>query len=187
MTALTAISDVALITLGGPGMVGVQDVLGRTVRTAAALRADVLLISQSSSQNDVCLVIASSYAKATVEALRHEFAHDLAHESAEHITVDPTVAIVAVVGSHVRGRSRFVSRTFRALDSHDVGVVAIAQGSTECSMSFVVAKDDMKAALLCIHREFQLGNPSNESAAEAESYLVPCVSSQDSRLLDHKL
>ncbi|MGA9388915.1 MAG: aspartate kinase [Candidatus Sulfotelmatobacter sp.] len=187
MTALTAISDVALITLGGPGMVGVQDVLGRTVRTAAALRADVLLISQSSSQNDVCLVIASSYAKATVEALRHEFAHDLAHESAEHITVDPTVAIVAVVGSHVRGRSRFVGRTFRALDSHDVGVIAIAQGSTECSLSFVVAKEDMKAALLCIHREFQLGNPSNESAAEAESYLVPCVSAEDSRLLDHKL
>jgi hypothetical protein len=45
----------------------------------------------------------------------------------------------------------------------------------------------MKAALLCIHREFQLGNPSNEPVAETESYLVPCVSSPDSRLLDHKL
>jgi aspartate kinase len=187
MTALTAISDVAMITVGGPGMAGVQDVLGRTARTAAALRADVLLISQSSSQNDVCLVIAASHAKATVEALRHEFAHDLAHESAEHITVDPTVAIVAVVGSHARGSSRFVGRTFRALDSHGVGVVAIAQGSTECSMSLVVAKEDMTAALISIHREFQSVPASGATAGDADNYLVPCVTSPDGPLLDHKL
>src|SRR5580704_5140680 len=130
VTALTAINDVVLITVGGPGMVGVQDVLGRTVRTTAAVRADIFLISQSSSQNDLCLVIGSAHAKSTVEALRHEFAHDLAHEKAEHITVDSTVAIVAVVGQNVRGRTKFVGRTFRALDSEDVSIVAIAQGST---------------------------------------------------------
>ena len=42
-------------------------------------------------------------AKRTVDALRHEFAQDLAHEKVEHIKVDSTVAIVTVVGQNMRG------------------------------------------------------------------------------------
>src|SRR5207249_3302353 len=78
--ALTAIRDVALISLGGPGIVGVPDVIGRTFTTTAELRADVLLISQSSSQNDICFLVSKPHAHATVDALRKEFAQDLAHE-----------------------------------------------------------------------------------------------------------
>jgi len=152
---LTAISDVALITVGGPGIVGVPDVLGRTFATTAAVRANVLLISQSSSQNDICLVVSTALAKPTVEALRHEFAQDLAHEKVEHITLDPTVAIVTVVGQNMRG-SGIVGRTFGALGREGVNIIAIAQGSSECNLSFVVSRDNMKAALAITHREFQL-------------------------------
>ena len=153
---LTAISDVALITVGGPGIVGVPDVLGRTFATTAAVHANVLLISQSSSQNDICLVVASSAAQPTVEALRREFAQDLAHEKVEHITLDPTVAIVTVVGKNMRS-SGTVGRTFAALSRENVNIVAIAQGSSECNISFVVAERDVKSALEAMHREFQLG------------------------------
>jgi len=38
-----------------------------------------------------------------VEALRKEFAQDLAHHKVEHITVGFDVAIVAVVGENMRG------------------------------------------------------------------------------------
>src|SRR5580704_14771964 len=154
---LTAITDVAVITVGGPGIVGVPDVLGRTFATTAAVRANVLLISQSSSQNDICLVVSTALAKPTVEALRHEFAQDLAHEKVEHITLDPNVAIVTVVGQNMRGISGIVGRTFSALGREDVNIIAIAQGSSECNISFVVAQKDMRAALVTIHREFQLG------------------------------
>jgi aspartate kinase len=157
---LTAISEVALVTVGGPGIVGVPDVLGRTFATTAAVRANVLLISQSSSQNDICLVVASSVAERTVEALRREFAKDLAHEKVEHITLDQTIAIVTVVGKNMRG-SGTVGRTFTALGRENVNVVAIAQGSSECNISFVVSKDDVKAALETTHREFQLGTPES--------------------------
>lgn len=153
---LTAISEVALITVGGPGIVGAPDVLGRTFAATTAVRANVLLISQSSSQNDICLVVASSVAERTVEALRREFAQDLAHEKLEHITLDQTIAIVTVVGKNMRG-SGTVGRTFTALGRENVNVVAIAQGSSECNISFVVAKEDVKASLEATHREFHLG------------------------------
>ena len=164
--ALTAVRDVALITVGGPGIVGVPDVVGRTFSTTAQVRANVLLISQSSSQNDICFIVAASDAKRTVEALRNEFAQDVAHEKVEHITLDPSIAIVAVVGENMRGTPGVAGRTFIALGRENVNIIAIAQGSSESNISFVVAEKDMKVALAATHREFGLGTRrSSESVA----------------------
>ena len=154
--ALTAISDVSLIAVGGPAIVGLPDVVGRTFSTTASVRANVLLISQSSSQNDICFIVSSSDAKRTVEALRQQFAQDLAHQTVEHITLDPNIAIVAVVGENMRGTVGMAGRTFSVLGRENVNIIAIAQGSSESNISFVVASSDMKKALLAIHREFAL-------------------------------
>jgi bifunctional aspartokinase / homoserine dehydrogenase 1 len=155
--ALTAIRDVALITVGGPGIVGAPDVVARTFSTTAEMHANLLLISQSSSQNDICFIVAASDAQRTVEALRKEFAQDVAHEKVEHITVDPSIAIVAVVGENMRGVPGLAGRTFSALGRESVNVIAIAQGSSESNISFVVSEKDVKPALLATHREFGLG------------------------------
>jgi len=168
--ALSAIGNLTLIIVGGPGFIGIPDVLGRIFKTTSAVRADVLLISQSSSQNRICLVVSSSIADRVVEGLRREFASDLAFETMEHITFDSDVAIVAAVGEKLRGISGIVGRMFGALDRHDVSILAIAQGSSECSISFLVAKNDMKKALEIIHREFKLGALACPEIAASKSY-----------------
>jgi aspartokinase/homoserine dehydrogenase 1 len=154
--ALTAIRDVALITIGGPGIVGLTDVVGRTFSTTAEVRASILLITQSSSQNDICFIVAAADAKRTVEALRKEFAQDVAHEKVEHITMDTTIAIVAVVGENMRGTPGVAGRTFNAVGRENVNIIAIAQGSSETNISFVVFEKEIKAALAATHREFGL-------------------------------
>src|SRR5579859_7750819 len=161
--ALTAIRDVALISVGGPGIVGVPDVVGRTFSTTAQLRAEVLLISQSSSQNDICFIVAKAHAQETLEALRREFAQDLAHEVVEHITMDPNIAIVAVVGENMRGTPGVAGRTFHCLGREGVNIIAIAQGSSETNISFVVSDESVKAALLATHREFGLRGSAQPS------------------------
>jgi bifunctional aspartokinase / homoserine dehydrogenase 1 len=155
--ALTAIRDVALISVGGPGIVGVPDVVGRTFSTTAQLRAEVLLISQSSSQNDICFIVAKANAQETLEALRREFAQDLTHQVVDHITMDPNIAIVAVVGENMRGTPGVAGRTFYCLGQEGVNIIAIAQGSSETNISFVVSDESVKSALLATHREFGLG------------------------------
>jgi len=144
--ALTAIQDVALISVGGPGIVGLPDVVGRTFSTTAEVRANVLLISQSSSQNDICFIVSAADAQRTVEALRKEFAN---------------IAIVAVVGENMRGTPGVAGRTFNALGRENVNLIAIAQGSSESNISFVVEEKAMKTALITAHREFGLGAPAN--------------------------
>jgi bifunctional aspartokinase / homoserine dehydrogenase 1 len=163
--ALTAIRDVALVTVGGPGIVGVLDVLGRTFSTTAKVHATVLLISQSSSQNEICFIVAAPDAKRTVDALRGEFAQDVAHEKVEHITVDTNIAIVAVVGENMRGAPGIAGRTFNALGRENVNIIVIAQGSSESNISFVVADKDMKTALCATHNEFKLGGARAEEPA----------------------
>jgi aspartate kinase len=159
--ALTAIRDVTLISVGGPGIVGLPDVVGRTFSTTAEVHANVLLISQSSSQNDICFGVSSADAERTVEALRKEFAQDLDHHKVEHIRVDPQIAIVAVVGQNMCGTPGIAGKTFNAMGKEGVNLIAIAQGSSETNISFVIEEQFVVPALQSLHREFGLNKSAN--------------------------
>jgi aspartokinase len=107
-------------------------------------------------------LVSKPHAHAIVDALRKEFAQDLAHEVVDHITVDPNVAIVAVVGENMRGTPGVAGKTFNALGQEKVNLIAIAQGSSETNISFVVDEKSMQHALRVLHKEFGLGHsPAN--------------------------
>src|SRR5467141_1663103 len=74
--AITSIGKVSLITLGGAGIVGVIGVAAKTFGAVADVGANVLLISQASSGNDICFIVDSSEAERVVNALRQAFAAD---------------------------------------------------------------------------------------------------------------
>ena len=136
--ALTAIRDVTMVTVGGPGIVGLTDVLARSFAATAATRTNVLFVSQSSSQNDICLVISSDDEKLTVAALRQAFAPEIAEQTVEHVSANGKVAIVAVVGENMRGIPGVAGRIFTALGREGVNIIAIAQGSSEYNISLVI-------------------------------------------------
>jgi aspartate kinase len=154
--AITAIRDVTLITVGGRGIVGLPGVAAKTFAAAATVQANILLISQSSSENDICFIVNSADAAGTVDQLRKAFAFDLAHRQVEHISVDPDIAIVAVVGDKMRGMPGIAGRTFSALGRRGINIIAIAQGSSEYNVSFVVDAQIMRDAVKALHSEFEL-------------------------------
>jgi aspartokinase/homoserine dehydrogenase 1 len=160
--AITAIPNVSMITIGGRGIVGVVGVAAKTFQAVASVRANVLLISQSSSENDICLIVDSVDAPQTVKALRSAFAADLKHHDVEHITVDSNIAIVAVVGEKMRGTPGIAGRTFSALGRRGINIIAIAQGSSEYNVSFVVEAGAMRDAVGAVHEEFQLQTGSGQ-------------------------
>jgi aspartokinase/homoserine dehydrogenase 1 len=107
-----------------------------------------------------------------VQALRHEFAQDLAHQKVEHITLDLTVAIVTVVGKNMRGAGT-IGRAFAALGRENVNIIAIAQGSSECNISFIAKQQDVAAALATIHQEFQLATLNSRAVPIRSMDVVP--------------
>jgi aspartate kinase len=153
---LAAINDVALITVSGPGIALIPEVLERAVATAAAIGANAILASQSSHTNEICLVVTSSAAKNVLEGLRREFAQDLAHRRVENVALGQNAAVVTVVGKNMRG-SEVEDRAVIALGKAGIHIIAIAQGSSESNISFVVRQQDVRSALEITHQEFQLG------------------------------
>jgi len=93
------------------------------------------------------LIVDSADAPATLKALRAAFANDLVHHDVDHITVNSHIAIVAIVGDKMRGAPGIAGRTFSALGRSGVNIIAIAQGSSEYNISFVVEADAMRDAL----------------------------------------
>ncbi len=158
---ITAISNVSLITVGGRGIVGVIGVAAKTFAAAASVRSNVLLISQASSENDICFIVDSADATSTVQALRSAFATDLVHHDVEHITVNPNIAVVAVVGDRMRGTPGIAGRTFSALGRKEINIIAIAQGSSEYNVSFVVEANAVQNAVAAVHEEFNLHLPAS--------------------------
>lgn len=152
--AVTAIKDVSLITVGGPGMLGLTGVAARIFGAVARAHANILLISQASSEQSVCLAVPSNESGAAVAELRKELAAEFSDHDVEHIEVLERVVIVAVVGSGMRGTPGIAGRVFGALGGAGVNIIAIAQGSTENNISLVVAGNDGDEAVRVIHRGF---------------------------------
>jgi len=160
LRAITAISNVSLITVGGRGIVGVIGVAAKTFTAVASVRANVLLISQSSSENDICFIVDSADAERTVKALKKTFASDLVHHTVEHIRVKSEICIIAAVGERMHGTPGVAGRLFSALGKEGVNIIAIAQGSSEYNVSLVAEHSVMQRAVAAIHEEFDLGRRS---------------------------
>jgi aspartate kinase len=149
-------ANVSLLTIGGPGIVGHIGVAAKVFAAAAQVQANVLFISQASSENDICFIVETADAEKTVAALREAFAHDLARHEVEHIRVNHDIAIVAAVGEKMHGMTGVAGRVFSALGRAGINIIAIAQGSSEYNVSLVVEKDAMQPAVAVLHDEFAL-------------------------------
>src|SRR5436190_8514023 len=100
---ITTVDGLSLLTLRGPGMVGVPGIAERLFRTLAAKKVNVILISQASSEHTICFAVRSGDAARGIEAIEHEFRHEVDDQlmMADH---KPDQAILAVVGEGMKGR-----------------------------------------------------------------------------------
>jgi aspartate kinase len=152
--ATTSLGGLGLITVQGAGMSGVPGFAARVFDTTAAEKVSVLMISQSSSENSICLVVPADAADRLRPALERMFSAELRRHDVEQVEVDAPVAIVAAVGEGMRGTPGVAARVFGALGRAKVNVMAIAQGSSELNISLVVSEAERDRAVHAIHDEF---------------------------------
>ena len=152
--ATTSLGGLGLVTVQGAGMSGVPGFAARVFDTAAAEQISVLMISQSSSENSICLVVPASSTDRLRPALERMFSVELRRHDVERVEVESPVAIVAAVGEGMRGTPGVAARVFGALGRAKVNVMAIAQGSSELNISLVVHEADRDRAVHAIHEEF---------------------------------
>lgn len=149
--AVTSIKHMSLITVEGRGMIGVPGVAARTFGAVAGAGANVLMISQASSEQSICFVVPSSNAPAVVRALEDGLRAEIARRDIDHIRSRDEVVIVTAVGAGMRETPGVAAQVFGAMAADGLNVVAIAQGSSECAISVVVGADDADAAVRAVH------------------------------------
>jgi len=149
--AVTSIKGMSMITVEGRGMIGVPGVAARTFGAVAGAGANVLMISQASSEQSICFVVPMASSAAVVGALDDGLANELARRDVDRIAARDGVVIVTAVGAGMRDTPGVASMVFGALAERRINVVAIAQGSSESAISLVVSADDADDAVRAIH------------------------------------
>jgi aspartate kinase len=147
------ITDLSMVTIAGRGMIGVPGIAGRTFSAVASNKTSVLMISQASSEQSICFVIPTDNAASVVATLQEEMARELDRGDIDCIWSDDGIVIISAIGSGMRGTPGISARIFGALGEAGINVIAIAQGSSECSISLVVDATDGKRAVQQIHKE----------------------------------
>jgi aspartate kinase len=149
--AVTSIKGMSMITVEGRGMIGVPGVAARTFGAVASVGANVLMISQASSEQSICFVVPAPSAAAVAKSLEEALANELSRRDVDRISARDGVVIVTAVGAGMRETPGVASQVFGALAEQKINVIAIAQGSSECSISVVSASADADAAVRAIH------------------------------------
>ena len=128
-------------------MLGVPGVAARIFGTVAAIHISVPLITQASSEQSVCFAVPSESAETVVKALEKTFSQELTDRDIDRVWSGNQVTIVTVVGAGMIHTPGVAGRVFSALGANNVNIIAIAQGSSEVSISLVTEAADTQKAL----------------------------------------
>jgi aspartate kinase len=150
--AVTAIRKQRLVTIEGRGMLGVPGVAARAFGAVASTGTSVPLIIQASSEQSICFAVPSETAPFVLDALEKTFVHEIEDEDIDRVWSTSDVSIVTVVGAGMRHTVGVAGRVFSQLGNNGVNVLAIAQGSSEVSISLVVDNSDTENAVKALHK-----------------------------------
>ncbi|MCC6299676.1 MAG: aspartate kinase [Anaerolineales bacterium] len=149
--AVTAIQRQRLVTIEGRGMLGVPGVAARAFGAVASTKTSVPLITQASSEQSICFAVPSETALSVLSALEETFAHEIEVADIDRVWSTDDVSIVTVVGAGMKRTPGVAGKVFSQLGDNGVNVLAIAQGSSEVSISLVVEACDTEDAVKALH------------------------------------
>ena len=154
--AVSGITGQALVTVTGNGMIGVPGIAARTFEAMHQAGLSVTFITQSSSEHSITFGVPVRDADAAGVALEREFHDEIARQDIDRVELRRGMATVAVVGLGMAGARGVAARVFGALAHAGINIIAIAQGSSELNISFVIEESDAAEAQRAVHEAFQL-------------------------------
>jgi len=154
--AITSVSKASLVTISGRDSTSFARLAAKVFELLDVEQVATLMSTQSSADNVLCFAVHEADVNRVKDTLEKAFELEILHDYMPPPEILPHVAIVVVIGEKMKGIAGLAGRTFGALGRNSINIIAIAQGSTELSISFAVKSADVKEAVKVIHEEFQL-------------------------------
>lgn len=149
---ITNLNNMAMFNVSGPGMKGMVGMAARVFAAMSRAGISVVLITQSSSEYSISFCVPQSEQARARRILEDEFYLELKDGLLEPLDVMEQLAIVSVVGDNMRTQRGISAKFFAALARANINIVAIAQGSSERSISVVVNNDEVTTAVRVVHQ-----------------------------------
>lgn len=151
---VSAIRHNGLIDVRGGSMVGAPGTAATIFSLLAKAGVNIMMISQSPSESSISIVVKKNDLDKAVNTLEM----NLLGKVIKKIDITVDVAIIALIGSGMRGMVGVASKVFGAAARNKVNVIMIAQGSSELNLAFVVKDNDCESVVQALHDEFDLAN-----------------------------
>jgi aspartokinase/homoserine dehydrogenase 1 len=151
---LSLMRGAALLDVSGPGMRGVPGMAARVFAALAAREINVVLITQGSSECAISVCVAQESAETAADLLERAFAAERAAGLMDAVALRRELAILSLIGDGMRHQPGVAGALFGALGDLDCNVVAIAQGSSERSISAVIPEEQGARAMEAVHARF---------------------------------
>ncbi len=152
--AVAMIKDVAMINVGGAGMVGAPGSYAKVLEVLSRNGINVMMISAAVSEANISLVVRRNLLGRALSALEIAV---LGKGLVSEVTSEDDVCVIAAMGAKMKGTLGVASRVFTAVAKKGMNIRMIAQGSSELNISFVVKEEDGIEVVRAIHEEFKLG------------------------------
>lgn len=150
---VSSIRDGGLVDIQGGSMVGTPGTASKIFATLAKVGINVMMISQNPSESSITVVVKNTDMDKTVSALEM----GLLGSIIKRLDVTADMAIIALIGSGMRGTPGVASRAFSAMEKKGLNIAMITQGASELNLAIVVKNSDMDEAVRALHDAFELG------------------------------
>jgi aspartate kinase len=154
--AITSVTKASLFTLGGNDSLSFPRLAAKVFGSLSIDDIPSLMVTQSSAENVLCFAVHDADAPRVRARLEQALQLEMRHDYVGALEIMSRVGIVVATGEKMKGTPGIAGRLFGALGRRGINVIAIAQGSSELSISFAVKSEDVPEAVRAIHEEFQL-------------------------------
>lgn len=151
---ISDLKNISLVNVSGPGMKGMVGMAGRLFSAISAEKISIVLITQSSSEYSISFCIHTQDAMKARAAIENEFLLELKEGLLDPVEIVDKKAIISVVGDGMKTMKGTSGKFFRALAQANINVNAIAQGSSERSISAVIDEGKVSEAIAICHMSF---------------------------------
>lgn len=151
---ISHIGNIALLSLEGPGMVGIPGISKRFFEVLSLADISVVLITQASSEHSICVGISADDVVKAVAIVNEAFEYEIERGRIKKVIPEIDLAIVALVGDNMKSHQGLSGKMFSTLGKNNVNIRVIAQGASERNISCVIEQKDVKKALNALHEEF---------------------------------
>ena len=112
------------------------------------------MISQSSSEQNICLVVQGDHSTKVTKALENELELELVKGLVDKIKLEKNYSIVSLVGERMAGCPGISGRLFSILGEAGINVKMIAQGSSEVNISFMIPNENVSKQWFKFTKDF---------------------------------